>query len=545
MKFYRVRLGVENIDSRFKLIALYSLMESALPPVPVKSQAAVRFVTFNVNGTKTLCNYHPWNKMKSFDKIFGYLFADIITLQELKVQKDNLDHELNEIPNYRSFVTLATNRKGYSGVGVFVRIPADEESDQIKSCLAVVHAEEGITGYLKSSQSTTSYRDLNNIGGYPDISEVLANEIDFQGRCVVLELGNMMVIISVYCFANSMGTEQGEFHRVLFLRCILERAEKLQQMGKTVVIMGDINVSRDLIDNEVYLREGIADKSLIPPINNDGAHFEEANKTAVLQFRTASQPRSLLNSFIKDKYNDSGILHDTFREHHGRVMRSYTVWNTLKNTRPLNIGSRIDLILCSTALLNKFKKCEILPWLMGSDHCPVIADFEPDESFDSFPFSKQPLSFEARYHYKTHNGCKIDSFFKSRSQGKITPTGVAKPPKSASYQYRSRKKQNPGYFKSSKNNFSDKEQQFFLDSYSDQEAKNKDGRSTDMESFKKILSVAAGPPLCDHNEPCVLRVCKKESKNKGRKFWCCSRAPRPDENSNKLDEYRCNTFQWQ
>lgn len=49
----------------------------------------------------------------------------------------------------------------------------------------------------------------------------------------------------------------------------------------------------------------------------------------------------------------------------------FTCWDTKRNTRPANLGSRIDYVLCSEGLKDWFIDSNIQEGLMGSDHCPV------------------------------------------------------------------------------------------------------------------------------------------------------------------------------
>ncbi len=52
----------------------------------------------------------------------------------------------------------------------------------------------------------------------------------------------------------------------------------------------------------------------------------------------------------------------------------YTWWSNWSNARARNVGWRIDYFLVSKGLKNKIKKAEILPEVMGSDHCPVLIE---------------------------------------------------------------------------------------------------------------------------------------------------------------------------
>ncbi len=64
---------------------------------------------------------------------------------------------------------------------------------------------------------------------------------------------------------------------------------------------------------------------------------------------------------------------DTFRLLH-KGNGFYTWWSNWSNARGRNIGWRIDYVLVSKVLKNKVKKAEILPDVMGSDHCPVLLE---------------------------------------------------------------------------------------------------------------------------------------------------------------------------
>ncbi len=69
---------------------------------------------------------------------------------------------------------------------------------------------------------------------------------------------------------------------------------------------------------------------------------------------------------------DSGFV-DTFRIFN-KGNGHYTWWSHFANARARNIGWRIDYIFVSPKLAKKVKKAEILPAVMGSDHCPVLIE---------------------------------------------------------------------------------------------------------------------------------------------------------------------------
>ena len=71
-------------------------------------------------------------------------------------------------------------------------------------------------------------------------------------------------------------------------------------------------------------------------------------------------------------------------------------------------------------------------------------------------------------------------------------------------------------------------------------AKDGGGKSV-VSAWKNLLGGLGPAPLCKgHNEPCVLRMVKKEGPNKGRQFYTCARG----EGHKSNPEARCDYFKW-
>lgn len=411
----------------------HTLTKDVLPAVEDKSHGHIRFVSFNVNGVKTLFNYHPWNSfLQQFAPAFDFLKADIISLQELKLSSTTLkDLKIVSLKNYKSFISLPRIKKGYSGVGLFVRIPDNEEDITVKSSLTVMKAEEGVSGFLKSPENPERcYRDLSesdSIGGYPRIDNTLGVELDKEGRCVCIELASNLVVFSVYCPANSSQTEIGERYRMNFLRALLERCHNLKYvLKKEVVVLGDINVCIDLIDHADELNTRVKNNKVTNPIflgsPNSGDLFERANIEECIKFKSSTPARKLLNSYVvqsesyKDLLTERSFLFDSTRIRQERRMNMFTVWNTLTNARQSNYGSRIDLILVSSEeMCNNISRANILPHIMGSDHCPVFTDFDSiliSQNRDIQPYlAPVKLKFEAKYYYNLYRYHDISQMF--------------------------------------------------------------------------------------------------------------------------------------
>src|SRR5256885_1380403 len=77
----------------------------------MNSQNKFRILCWNVNGIRAI-----WKK--GFPEWFGKEMPDVLCIQETKAQPDQLDHEVKNFKNYRSYF-YAAEKKGYSGVGIW------------------------------------------------------------------------------------------------------------------------------------------------------------------------------------------------------------------------------------------------------------------------------------------------------------------------------------------------------------------------------------------------------------------------------------------
>lgn len=551
--------------------------ESVEVPVPIPDKGndtTIRLLSFNINGIKTLMEYHPWNELKTFKSMFNFLKSDIITFQELKIQRDDVDLKLADIPGFKSFITIPQTKKGYSGVSIFVRESSSPN-------LSVVKVEEGITGWLTVRGKQCSYRKLEQmseneipIGGYQlDIEKSVGLEIDSQGRGIIIEMKSGLVVICVYCPANSGLTEEGENQRCLFLQCLVKRVENLKSMGKHVIIMGDINVSPGLLDKDEYIREGVA-QGIIKKCMNDEDDMELVNKEQAIEFRKRSSPsRAIMNNYIWDTSgftdNTDKMLFDLGREFNPKRIKMYTCWNTQKNYRPMNMGSRIDLFL--STFKDGITKCDIFRYLYGSDHCPIFCDIDTNLlNWDVKESSggSHIKHFEAKLFYGLNQSRSIDSFFKAKSKpGALpssTPSSSQEKKRPLDSNYTSRKIQkgqsslgtffsNGGGVKTTK---VESESLFVQDS--DEEDAYEEPPSVLSSEFEVVPKLAASTfnamlkskvsvPLCKHNEETVLRTVSK-GENAGKKFWCCSK-PRgepwdEDETDSSKRDRSCGFFKW-
>ncbi|OCK83145.1 DNase I-like protein [Lepidopterella palustris CBS 459.81] len=321
---------------------------------------ALRITTWNVNGIRNPFSYKPWSDSRFFNDMFDILEADIVVMQELKIQRKDLRDDMVLVPGWDCYFSLPKHKKGYSGVGIYTR----------QSVCAPIRAEEGLLGVLCPPDSSTSYRDLpedSSIGGYPtalQIAELGVDpaQLDAEGRCVVLEF-QAFVLFGVYSPANSNGLRDD--YRYGFITALDTRIRNLEKMGKRVILTGDLNVSREAIDTahaeERMIKEGI---SLEEYLNAPNRRI----------FNQLLEDGKVIGE--RDEGREKPVLWDICRGFHQGRRGMFTHWEQKINARPGNFGSRIDYVLCSIEMKQWFSDSNIQEGLMGSDHCPVYATFK-------------------------------------------------------------------------------------------------------------------------------------------------------------------------
>jgi AP endonuclease-2 len=315
--------------------------------------------------------------------MFKILEADIVVMQETKIQRKDLQDDMVLVPGWDVYFSLPkhkkgneepskymsrllTSRLGYSGVAIYTR----------NEVCAPIRAEEGITGVLTPPNSSTSFYNLpkdQQIGGYPTVSQLSvcsldAATLDSEGRCVILEFP-AFVLIGVYCPANRDETRD-EF-RIGFLNALDARVRNLTTAGKKVLLTGDMNIIREEIDT--------------------AKAEEQARKQGVTLEQYISTPsRRLFNQLLvggkvigePDEGREVPVLWDICRGFHPNRRGMFTCWEQKINARPGNFGSRIDYVLCSIDCKEWFWDSNIQEGLMGSDHCPVYATFKEKVEFE-------------------------------------------------------------------------------------------------------------------------------------------------------------------
>ena len=99
---------------------------------------------------------------------------------------------------------------------------------------------------------------------------------------------------------------------------------------------------------------------------------------------------------------------DSFRKLHPDRKEAFTCWNTEKNCRENNYGTRIDYIFTDINMASYLTNCDIQPDVMGSDHCPVRAEYSELTGLSN----SKPPSFCTKYFPEfSGNQQKLSAYF--------------------------------------------------------------------------------------------------------------------------------------
>lgn len=279
----------------------------------------MKFVSWNVNGLRAVLK-------KGFEDIVEELDADIIALQETKLQEGQA--ELN-LPDYYQYWSYA-EKKGYSGTAVLSK----QQPIQVLHGLGVSHLDtEGRIVALE-------YQDFWFVGVYtPNAQNELARidhrmewDSAFRHFCKNLEQG---ILPEGVPFENPAKGDGHPHIEGLPLTAVGAKAE-----AKPVVMCGDLNVAH----NEIDLKN--------PKPNRGKAGFSDEEREKF------------------DELLDAGFV-DTFRLKYPELEGAYSWWSYRFKARENNAGWRIDYFLVSEQLESNVVDACIRSDIFGSDHCPV------------------------------------------------------------------------------------------------------------------------------------------------------------------------------
>lgn len=157
-----------------------------------------KLVSWNVNGLRAVVK-------KGFFESFKRLDADVVCIQETKLQDHQLADNVRHIDGYASFWSYSTVKKGYSGVGSWTKIAPNSVKNGI------------------------------DIEAY-----------DAEGRIVELDFDDF-ILFNIYFPNGQMGDDRLNYKRN-FYKDFFAYADKLRKTGRSLVICGDYNTAHNEID---------------------------------------------------------------------------------------------------------------------------------------------------------------------------------------------------------------------------------------------------------------------------------------------------------
>jgi exodeoxyribonuclease III len=158
----------------------------------------IKLYSWNVNGIRAAIKKDFFASVQSLD-------ADVLGLQETKIQEDQLTDEMREIPGYASYFAHASVKKGYSGVAAYSRLAPKQ-----------VRYGMGIERF------------------------------DAEGRIVELDFGDF-IFFNIY-FPNGQMSEERLQYKLDFYEDFFAYAGRLREKGRSLVICGDYNTAHNEID---------------------------------------------------------------------------------------------------------------------------------------------------------------------------------------------------------------------------------------------------------------------------------------------------------
>lgn len=207
--------------------------------------------------------------------------------------------------------------------------------------------------------SPSGYRALWHCGGRPGYSGVGClvrsdapqpvwwvkgigiPEIDAEGRVLMLEFPDFFLVTAYFPNSGAGGRRLGfklDFCRLLELFC-----QNLEKRGKGVILTGDFNIAPEDLD-------------LYSVVANRG---EPGTIPGEIRWMTEFLAKGWVDVFRRDRPEEPG---------------HYSWWSFFDDDRRNNRGWRIDHVVASAALSQRLN-AHLRPDVMGSDHCPVVAEF--------------------------------------------------------------------------------------------------------------------------------------------------------------------------
>ena len=276
------------------------------------------------------------------------------------------------IPDYTSYFSFPQGQlqnSGYSGVASYCKESTGTRPIACDSSFFVSRSEifgdmefdeeDELCVYGNRWPELISQHDSLPIQCSPNNLWRLA---DSEGRCLVSkhqfkdfsspDQTKFLFIFNLYCPRNDLERIERQHYQIRFYHMLQKRALQLlkQSDNNHVIIVGDFNTTHgpnDVYDDKQWSYEGSHGRKWLQDL---------------LNLKQENDP-------------EKPVFVDAFRHLHPDATKSFTCWNVQLGCRITNFGSRLDYILIDHKLLPHLKSCYHLDEFQGSDHCPVVIEF--------------------------------------------------------------------------------------------------------------------------------------------------------------------------
>ena len=164
---------------------------------------------------------------------------------------------------------------------------------------------------------------------------------DREGRILALEFDDF-TIFNVY-FPNGGKSEEHFNYKLSFYDEMTKHMIKLKEKTN-VILCGDMNIAHEAID-------------LARPKENEKS----------IGFLPIERER--ITKFLNNGFTDTFRM---FVKENGH----YSWWDMKTRSREKNVGWRIDYFFVNNEISNNIKRADILSDVLGSDHCPILIEWD-------------------------------------------------------------------------------------------------------------------------------------------------------------------------